>query len=189
MQCTNCKSEILATAKFCPECGNKIENLGKTCPNKECNRTGLPPEALFCPDCGVKLETKRKKAKTKITSFTSNSSGKSGLIGEHLIGLHENKSIEKNQNNTSNYSATQNVNYSQSIIKESNWDKFTYWLEYDVWWEIKHSYIFKTLVSLAVILLCIVLINFLIQLDVDFNAAFVLIPIGAIRLVIYIWQE
>ena len=55
MQCTNCKSEILATAKFCPECGNKVENLGKTCPNKDCNRSGLPQDAVFCPDCGTKL--------------------------------------------------------------------------------------------------------------------------------------
>ena len=55
MQCTNCKSEIQATAKFCPECGNKVEIKGKTCNNKECNRTGLPPEALFCPDCGTRL--------------------------------------------------------------------------------------------------------------------------------------
>lgn len=55
MQCTNCKSEILATAKFCPECGYKVENIGKTCPNSKCNRTGLPLEAMFCPDCGTKL--------------------------------------------------------------------------------------------------------------------------------------
>jgi len=55
MQCTNCKSEILATAKFCPECGTKVENEGRTCPNQECNRPGLPPEAVFCPDCGEKL--------------------------------------------------------------------------------------------------------------------------------------
>lgn len=55
MQCTNCKTEILVTAKFCPECGHKTENKYKTCPNPSCNRSGLPEEAVFCPDCGIKL--------------------------------------------------------------------------------------------------------------------------------------
>jgi len=68
MQCTNCSSEILATAKFCPECGHKVENKGKTCPNKECNCTGLSPEAVYCPDCGTEL-------KRKIASFTETVNG------------------------------------------------------------------------------------------------------------------
>jgi len=55
MQCPKCKTEILATAKFCPECGKKVEPQGKTCPNKACKRTGLPHEAMYCPDCGTKL--------------------------------------------------------------------------------------------------------------------------------------
>ena len=58
--CNNCKSEILVTAKFCSECGNKVEIVGKTCPNKECNRKGLPEEAIYCPDCGKELNPQKK---------------------------------------------------------------------------------------------------------------------------------
>ncbi|MGV8134415.1 MAG: SUMF1/EgtB/PvdO family nonheme iron enzyme [Mangrovibacterium sp.] len=47
--------DISGSAKFCPECGVKIEIQGKTCPNPECGREGLPPEALYCPDCGNKM--------------------------------------------------------------------------------------------------------------------------------------
>ena len=54
MQCTKCKSEILATDKFCTECGNTVETQGKTCPNPKCKRSGLPDEAVYCPDCGTK---------------------------------------------------------------------------------------------------------------------------------------
>jgi formylglycine-generating enzyme required for sulfatase activity len=71
MQCTNCKSEILATAKFCPECGNKVEKKGKTCPNRKCEREDLPQESLFCPDCGVKLNM----AETSFVNFSETVNG------------------------------------------------------------------------------------------------------------------
>lgn len=85
MQCTNCKSAILATAKFCPECGHKVENLGKACLNNECNRTGLPPEAVYCPDCGTKLfESKIVVSQNSNPNIFSSQSG-FGLVGNLLL--------------------------------------------------------------------------------------------------------
>ncbi len=55
MNCPTCNHEIPANAKFCNECGAKVENQGKTCPNEKCKRSGLPAEAKFCPDCGTML--------------------------------------------------------------------------------------------------------------------------------------
>lgn len=97
MQCTICKSEILATAKFCPECGNKVENTGKTCPNKECNRTGLPPEAVFCPDCG--------------TALPQNSN--SETIGSIILGLTNFRNTKTQQHNSP---IRENSMYSYDIL-------------------------------------------------------------------------
>ncbi len=55
MKCPECNNELPAGAKFCNQCGTKIEEQGKTCPNPDCKRTGLPPEAVYCPECGWKL--------------------------------------------------------------------------------------------------------------------------------------
>jgi formylglycine-generating enzyme required for sulfatase activity len=56
---------------------NKQKKQYKTCPNKVCNRTGLPSEAIFCPDCGSRSENKLQKTefssvkeKTDFKSFT-----------------------------------------------------------------------------------------------------------------------
>jgi len=162
MQCTNCKSELLATAKFCPECGKKVENKEKKCPNKVCNRMGLPEAALFCPDCGAKLnklEKKKIRKEKKITGSSSFSSGRSGLVGAHLFGFSEPKPVEEKQISTSRQTSTnQTTNYSSSSYKESNWDKFTHWLEWDVWWEIKHNG-WRYLIDIVIVLLagaCIV---------------------------------
>jgi Pyruvate/2-oxoacid:ferredoxin oxidoreductase delta subunit len=85
MRCNNCKSEILATAKFCPECGNKVENKGKTCTNKDCNRTGLPLEAIYCPDCGTKLfESEIVVSQNSNPNVFSSQSG-FGLVGNLLL--------------------------------------------------------------------------------------------------------
>lgn len=77
--CPNCKAEVPAGAKFCLECGTKIEVLGndemicpacgkKTHKGKFCMECGaplvhkcpkcgteLPASAKFCPECGEKL--------------------------------------------------------------------------------------------------------------------------------------
>lgn len=77
--CPNCKAEVPAGAKFCLECGTKIEALGddemicpacgkKTHKGKFCMECGaplvhkcpkcsteLPTSAKFCPECGERL--------------------------------------------------------------------------------------------------------------------------------------
>jgi len=70
-QCAVCKNEIPDLAKFCPQCGAKAEPRGKTCPNPECDRTGLPPDAVYCPDCGFKLAG----SKAGFASFTETVGG------------------------------------------------------------------------------------------------------------------
>lgn len=60
MYCPTCNQEIPANAKFCNECGAKIEHTGKTCPNVKCKRSGLPMEAVYCPNCGIELNPQKK---------------------------------------------------------------------------------------------------------------------------------
>lgn len=55
MVCKTCNTENLSTAKYCNNCGEKLELQGKTCPNQDCKRSGLPDEAVFCPDCGTQM--------------------------------------------------------------------------------------------------------------------------------------
>lgn len=53
VECPNCKFKVSANAKFCPECGTKIEiQKNKFCP--DCGAT-LTPNAKFCPECGHKV--------------------------------------------------------------------------------------------------------------------------------------
>lgn len=61
MKCSECNNKIADGSTFCNHCGSKIEDQGKTCPNSECRKKGLPLEALFCPDCGTELEIQKKK--------------------------------------------------------------------------------------------------------------------------------
>lgn len=49
--CPKCGAEITASAKFCPECGEKL-NVKKFCP--ECGAE-VAGDAKFCPECGQKL--------------------------------------------------------------------------------------------------------------------------------------
>ena len=49
MKCRNCRFENSAGAKFCSECGSKLE-LG--CP--QCDRVN-PPGSKFCNECGYNL--------------------------------------------------------------------------------------------------------------------------------------
>ena len=50
--CSNCGAKISKTAKFCPECGTKVESA-KFCP--ECGAS-VQAGAKFCPECGKKLQ-------------------------------------------------------------------------------------------------------------------------------------
>ena len=58
MKCNNCNSEIPLDAKFCPNCGNKIDEdlliQPRTC--VKCH-TPMPAEALFCPNCGEPVQS------------------------------------------------------------------------------------------------------------------------------------
>lgn len=55
MKCPNCNAEISDTAKFCLECGNKIDNKSK-CP--KCGAEILE-NSKFCPECGNKIDNKK----------------------------------------------------------------------------------------------------------------------------------
>ncbi|MEG1528252.1 MAG: SPFH domain-containing protein [Clostridia bacterium] len=50
--CPDCKKDINASAKFCPDCGHKFDVLG-FCP--ECGAS-VAPTQKFCPECGKKLK-------------------------------------------------------------------------------------------------------------------------------------
>jgi len=68
MKCWNCGSENPELAKFCNTCGEKPKPQGKTCPNKDCNRSGLTEDALFCPDCGCAISPSEKISKANTGS-------------------------------------------------------------------------------------------------------------------------
>ena len=58
MKCKICNTENRDTAKFCNECGAKLEPQLKSCTNKDCPDYGkaiLPAEAKFCPCCGYAI--------------------------------------------------------------------------------------------------------------------------------------
>lgn len=52
MKCPKCGQDVPAGAKFCPNCGEKM-NVQKFCPN--CGKP-LTPGAKFCSECGQKVE-------------------------------------------------------------------------------------------------------------------------------------
>jgi len=66
-KCKNCGAELAPNAKFCLECGTKVET-GITCPHcgaavpggKFCPECGgsLVPKEKFCPECGSKVAGK-----------------------------------------------------------------------------------------------------------------------------------
>jgi len=50
MRCPECQHENRQEAKFCEECGTKLQRV---CPN--CGEE-LRPQAKFCDECGTKVE-------------------------------------------------------------------------------------------------------------------------------------
>jgi RNA polymerase subunit RPABC4/transcription elongation factor Spt4 len=53
VSCPTCHASVPAGAKFCPECGSKIETP-KSAFCAQCG-TSLSPGAKFCPNCGAKV--------------------------------------------------------------------------------------------------------------------------------------
>jgi len=72
MKCNKCGKDNPANAKFCNHCGAKLENEGKTCPNPQCGRSGLPQEAQFCPDCGFELATEKEYTNSSVYELYEN---------------------------------------------------------------------------------------------------------------------
>ena len=59
MKCKKCGTDNPGGAKFCCNCGTKLEEM-KCCTNPECenyNQYIIPLESSFCPICGQKIET------------------------------------------------------------------------------------------------------------------------------------
>ncbi len=52
VKCEKCGAKVKEGAKFCPECGNKMEQEKVKCP--ECGAE-VAKNAKFCPECGKKL--------------------------------------------------------------------------------------------------------------------------------------
>lgn len=65
MQCHECQTELVANAKFCPECGAKQQ---RTCPT--CSSV-VGQSANFCGNCGLNLNTEAKNAQKNQVLQTS----------------------------------------------------------------------------------------------------------------------
>ena len=87
MKCSKCNFENLDSAKFCQECGMKLEPQHKACTNKECRDFGkyiLPLEAKFCPRCGQMIKGQESSEEKKNTNKTSSKKEESdGYINGH----------------------------------------------------------------------------------------------------------
>ena len=86
-KCSKCDFENPDSAKYCQECGMKLEPQLKACTNKECRDFGkyiLPLEAKFCPRCGEKIEEEESSEEKKNTNKTSSKKEESyGYINGH----------------------------------------------------------------------------------------------------------
>lgn len=60
MKCNNCYSEIPLDAKFCPNCGSKVDEDVLKQPHTcvKCH-TPTPAESLFCPNCGEPVQSEK----------------------------------------------------------------------------------------------------------------------------------
>lgn len=57
MACPHCQAQIRATAKFCPECGNSVQEKKVTCINCKAE---IKEGSNFCGECGAKQVTEKK---------------------------------------------------------------------------------------------------------------------------------
>jgi membrane protease subunit (stomatin/prohibitin family) len=55
VKCAKCGVANLATAKFCNDCGAKMETAGQTAPCAKCGAQ-VPAGSKFCNECGTKVE-------------------------------------------------------------------------------------------------------------------------------------
>ena len=86
MKCSKCNFENSDNAKFCQECGSKIEPQKKACINEECCDFGkyiLPPETNFCPRCGYKIEGQGTLGGEKTNKTKSKKNESNGYINGH----------------------------------------------------------------------------------------------------------
>ena len=78
-KCTNCGGMIPDNAKFCLECGSKVEALVPTCPN--CGEE--VPKGKFCPNCGASMTTvKATFTKTETLEFEATQKTVKGVFDE-----------------------------------------------------------------------------------------------------------
>ena len=83
MKCHNCNAEISDSAKFCPECGSKIERVSHCI---QCG-TELANGAKFCPECGTPVSaSESKSAQPKQEDDVDNLFGFSEEQLDELIG-------------------------------------------------------------------------------------------------------
>ncbi|NIO20890.1 MAG: zinc-ribbon domain-containing protein, partial [Candidatus Aenigmarchaeota archaeon] len=56
--CPQCNSTIVATSRFCPNCGNELRKTPATTGVKSCKNCNqvVSPTSKFCPNCGKKQE-------------------------------------------------------------------------------------------------------------------------------------
>ncbi|MBR1688553.1 MAG: zinc ribbon domain-containing protein [Prevotella sp.] len=83
MKCLNCNAEISDNAKFCPECGSKVERVS------HCSQCGteLASGAKFCPECGTPVNAGASvPAKPQQEDETDNFLPVSGEELDELIG-------------------------------------------------------------------------------------------------------
>ena len=83
MKCQNCNAEISDSAKFCPECGSKIERVSHCI---QCG-TELATGAKFCPECGTPVNaSESRSAQPKQEDDVDNLFGFSEEQLDELIG-------------------------------------------------------------------------------------------------------
>ena len=87
MKCSKCNFENPDSAKYCQECGMKLEPQHKACTNQECRDFGkyiLPLEAKFCPRCGKEIEGQKGSGKKEETNKANGKKKESdGYINGH----------------------------------------------------------------------------------------------------------